>query len=86
MFFSFSRAPVSAATVVVAIFWVIFDPGFGLAQNARPNKEPAKTAQVTPPRAGIRPFEVVRQDLFDRRNSNNLRSDYAPPPAQPGQH
>jgi hypothetical protein len=28
---------------------------------------------------------VCRQDLFDRNNPNNLRSDYHGPPAQPGQ-
>lgn len=29
---------------------------------------------------------VCRQDLFDRNDPNNLRSDYHGPPAQPGQH
>jgi hypothetical protein len=29
---------------------------------------------------------VCRQDLFDRNNPNNLRSDYHAPPAQPGQY
>ena len=28
---------------------------------------------------------ILRQDLFDRNNPNNLRSDYHGPPAQPGQ-
>jgi hypothetical protein len=28
---------------------------------------------------------VLRQDLFDRNDPNNLRSDYHGPPAQPGQ-
>jgi hypothetical protein len=28
---------------------------------------------------------VCRQDLFDRNNRNNLRSDWPAPPAQPGQ-
>ena len=28
---------------------------------------------------------VCRQDLFDRANRNNLRSDWPAPPAQPGQ-
>ena len=28
---------------------------------------------------------VLPQDLFDRNNPNNLRSDYPGPPAQPGQ-
>jgi hypothetical protein len=29
---------------------------------------------------------VCRQDLFDRNNPNNIRSDYRAPPAQPGQY
>ena len=27
---------------------------------------------------------ILRQDLFDRNNPNNLRSDWPSPPAQPG--
>jgi hypothetical protein len=55
----------------------------------------AKTAQVkvtpthvrrTPPSIEIpRSAVVLRQDLFDRNNPNNLRSDWPVPPAQPGQ-
>jgi hypothetical protein len=30
-------------------------------------------------------FIILRQDLFDRNNPNNLRSDWHSPPAQPGQ-
>jgi hypothetical protein len=54
----------------------------------------AHTAQVAPtqdvrkprpsiaiPKSGL----VLRQDLFDRNNPNNLRSDWPGPPAQPGQ-
>lgn len=28
---------------------------------------------------------IVRQDLFDRNNPNNIRPDFPSPPAQPGQ-
>ena len=28
---------------------------------------------------------ICRQDLFERNNPNNIRSDYPAPPAQPGQ-
>jgi hypothetical protein len=31
------------------------------------------------------PSGILRQDLFDRNNPNNLRSDWPSPPAQPGQ-
>ena len=32
-----------------------------------------------------RPGSIVRQDLFDRRNPNNLRTDWPAPPSQPNQ-
>ena len=41
--------------------------------------------KTPPPPNAIRPGLVLRQDLFDRNNPNNLRSDYSAPPAQPGQ-
>jgi hypothetical protein len=28
---------------------------------------------------------ILRQDLFDRQNPNNIKSDWPAPPAQPGQ-
>jgi hypothetical protein len=28
---------------------------------------------------------ILRQDLFDRQNPNNIKSDWHAPPAQPGQ-
>jgi len=40
----------------------------------------------TSPRVRSQPgFIILRQDLFDRNNPNNLRSDWPGPPAQPGQ-
>jgi hypothetical protein len=41
--------------------------------------------KIPPAPDTIRPRLVLRQDLFDRNNPNNLRSDYSAPPAQPGQ-
>jgi len=41
--------------------------------------------KIPPPPDTTRPGLVLRQDLFDRNNPNNLRSDYSTPPAQPGQ-
>jgi len=32
-----------------------------------------------------KPGLIVRQDLFDRRNPNNLRNDWPAPPSQPNQ-
>jgi len=39
----------------------------------------------TPPSIDGKAGCVLWQDLFDRNNPNNLRSDYPGPPAQPGQ-
>lgn len=43
-------------------------------------------AQVQRPvfigRSGI----ILRQDLFDRRNPNNIRTNWPAPPAQPGRY
>jgi hypothetical protein len=41
--------------------------------------------QVTPMADRRRGCFVCSQDLFDRNNPNNLRSDYPSPPAQPAQ-
>jgi hypothetical protein len=46
---------------------------------------PSGAVAPTPPSTGPRPSGLVRQDLFDRSNPNNLRSDWPPPRAQPGQ-
>lgn len=86
MFFSFSRALILIqATMVIAALCAVLCPTFGQAQNARTKATPAQTERKMPPSADFRPFGVIRQDLYDRNNPNNLRSDYPPPPAQPGQ-
>jgi len=43
----------------------------------------ADVRQAASPPAGCR--NICRQDLFDRNNRNNLRSDWPGPPAQPAQ-
>jgi hypothetical protein len=86
MFVSFSRALVlTRATLVIAALCAVLDPTLGLAQNARPKAERVHAGRKMPPSADLRPFGIIRQDLYDRNNPNNLRSDYPPPPAQPGQ-
>ena len=70
---------------ILAIFSIVLFPTIGFAQNTQTKTEPAPTARRMPPSAGLRPFGILRQDLFDRNNPNNLRSDYHAPPAQPGQ-
>ena len=78
--------------IMLAAFCVVFMPTFGFAQSAQPKAEPAQQAprRIAPPppllpAPTLVPFGVVRQDLFDRNDPNNLRSDYHGPPAQHGQ-
>ena len=53
-------------------------PGFVVA----PTHDVRKIApSIAAPTSGF----ILRQDLFDRNNPNNLRSDWRSPPAQPGQ-
>jgi hypothetical protein len=53
-------------------------PGVVVAQTYDVRKIPPSIGAAT------RRF-ILRQDLFDRNDPNNLRSDYHGPPAQPGQ-
>jgi hypothetical protein len=70
---------------LLAIFSIVFSPTICVAQNAQTKAEPAPAVRRMPPPAEFRPIVILRQDLFDRNNPNNLRSDYPGPPAQPGQ-
>ncbi len=45
---------------------------------------PVQDARGTTASIDARPSGLIRQDLFDRNNPNNLRSDWPSPPAQPG--
>jgi hypothetical protein len=48
--------------------------------------QPVAPAAVVAPIVDASPVAFFsRQDLFDRRNSNNARSDWPAPPRQPGQ-
>lgn len=46
---------------------------------------PTRDVRGLPPSTDPRPSGVIRQDLFERNNPNNLRSDWPSPPAQPAQ-
>lgn len=46
---------------------------------------PTRDARGLPPSTDLPVSGVIRQDLFERNNPNNLRSDWPSPPAQPGQ-
>ena len=76
-------------SLLLAALCVVFIPTIGFAQSTQTKAEPAQTARMIPPPPPppqiIAPFGVLRQDLFDRNDPNNLRSDYPSPPAQPSQ-
>lgn len=69
-----------------------FAPSVAAAQDGHGRTEPAPRVRNAPPPGYIvapAPGDIVfpgvlRQDLFDRNNPNNLRHDYPAPPAQPG--
>jgi hypothetical protein len=52
--------------------------------SVRPAPVPNMRKFPPPVDRGRTGFVVLRQDLFDRNNPNNLQSDYPGPPAQPG--
>ncbi|WP_036050405.1 hypothetical protein [Bradyrhizobium sp. Tv2a-2] len=57
-----------------------------LAKTPHTNVVPIRDAGRLPPPVDTgRKVFILRQDLFDRNNPNNLRSDYPGPSAQPGQ-
>jgi hypothetical protein len=57
-----------------------------LGKTQQTNVAPIRDAgRLAPPVDAGRRVIILRQDLFDRNNPNNLRSDYPGPSAQPGQ-
>ena len=62
-----------------------FAPAIAAAQDGRGRPEPAPRARKAPAPGDVIFPGVLRQDLFDRNNPRNLRSDYPAPTAQPGQ-
>ena len=60
-------------------------PTIAAAQDGRTRADPTPRARRTPAPGDIVAPGVLRQDLFDRNNPNNLRRDYPAAPAQPGQ-
>jgi len=70
--------------VLAAISAVFAMPVLVSAQAARTTVAPARDGWKIRAPANDTIGLVLRQDLFDRNNSINLRSDYSGPPAQPG--
>jgi len=73
------------AAQMVAMLCAFLFPTAVVARDAPTKAERVQTARKIPPPVDVRPSGVLRQDLFDRNDPNNLRSDYSGPPAQPGQ-
>jgi hypothetical protein len=77
----------------ILVLFCVLAAGVGTAAFAKATKVAAvhdvrhvpSWMRVTPMADGCRHCSVVRQDLFDRNNPDNLRSDYPSPPAQPAQ-
>ena len=73
------------ATLLV-VSCILACPAIAFAQSAHTKVAPTHDNRKVPPTiATPRSGFILRQDLFDRNNPNNLRSDWPSPPAQPGQ-
>ncbi len=74
--------------VILALLFAVAFATIAFADGRPVRPAPVRDAQKIPPPVdrGRTGFAVFRQDLFDRNNPNNLRSDYSGPPAQPGSY
>jgi len=73
-------------TCALVIAFVLAFPAIAGAKDTSTRSAPSHNArQVPTPTDPQRPGLILRQDLFDRNNPNNLRSDWPGAPAQPGQ-
>jgi hypothetical protein len=61
-----------------------FVPATAVAQDGHTKPERLVTGRRAPAPADIVAPGILRQDLFDRRNPNNVRHDYPAPPGQSG--
>jgi hypothetical protein len=73
-------------SMMLAVFCGLAFPTIALANGAHPKVATPTDVRNNPPQLVV-PARglVLRQDLFDRNNPNNLRSNWPVPPAQPGQ-
>jgi hypothetical protein len=73
-------------TQILAVICALAFPATAFGGTAHPKVAPAATVRQIPQSSYARVTGlIVRQDLFDRNNPNNLRPDWHGPPAQPGQ-
>jgi len=75
----------------IALFCCAFaaftTPGIAAAKPRAKAPAPVQVREIPPAVDTLRPLflPVLRQDLFDRNNPMNVRSNWPAPPAQPGQ-
>ncbi|TYO64289.1 hypothetical protein FXV83_23305 [Bradyrhizobium hipponense] len=70
---------------MLAIFCALAFPTTAFAKTARTKAAPTHDVWKIRPSDIRKTGFVLRQDLFDRNNPNNLQSDWPAPPAQAGQ-
>jgi hypothetical protein len=71
--------------MLVVVSCALAFPTIGFAKTSHTKATPAHDVKILPTMGTPRSGFILRQDLFDRNNPNNLRSDWPAPPAQPGQ-
>jgi len=72
--------------LILAVSCSLAFPTIAFAKTAHTKVTPTDDVRKIPPSIDARMGGfILRQDLFDRNNPNNLRSDWPAPPAQPGQ-
>ena len=64
---------------------LILEHALPSAATAKDGHERTTTIRDARSAPRVRSSIVARQDMFDRRNPNNFRSNWPSPPAQPGQ-
>lgn len=73
------------AAQMLATVCALFFPIAVVAKDTPKKADSIQTSRKVVLPATVRPGGIVRQDLFDRNDPNNLRSDYSAPSAQPAQ-
>lgn len=77
--------------IALAVSCGLAFPAVGFAKTAHTKIAPIHVRKIPPsidnPGSAfvLRSAFILRQDLFDRNDRNNVRSDWPAPPAQPGQ-
>ena len=71
--------PIGAVILLCALV-----PTLAIAQDGHVKAERMMSARKVPAPGDFVAPGILRQDLFDRRNPNNLRHDFPAPPGQPG--